>query len=94
MNVISRLKLLLDLQSAVGKLQKALSNYKKDDPMNLSFLQSLKSRTVWVAAAGVAFNIYNTYHNVLPPNMTAIADAAIGLLTVVFRIFPKQGTTL
>lgn len=88
MNVFSRIKLLLELQSALGKFQKAWENFLKDKSMNtLTLGQTLKSKTFWVNIITGAGVVYSNIQGLLPPSANELIAAGLALTNVILKVF-------
>ena len=91
MNIFGRIKLLLELQSGLSKLEKAWNNYRKavDMGTSLSITQVLKSKTVWTAVGGAALNIWQQLQGDpnlhISPEIMSVVNVGILLLTSWFR---------
>lgn len=59
--------------------------------MKLTFLQTLKSRTVWTVIALVLINGIPSVRDLLPEQSIPFIDMVLGILAVYFRALPSQG---
>jgi hypothetical protein len=89
-NIIQQVRLMLRAKAAFDKMNRAYNSGNKI-AMRLSLIQLLRSRTFWTAVGGAAFNAYNVEAKNLDPHFVEMANAAIVILTAIFRAFPKQG---
>ena len=91
MNVFSRIKLLLELQSALGRFQSAWQKFIKDGNVNtLTVGQTLKSKTFWLNLAAFAVAGYQQVQGTLPPQVTSIVSAAVPIITILWKIFSNK----
>lgn len=85
--MLKRIQLLFKLQTILGTLQKT---WKEEKLMGLSIGQLFKSKVAWTAVLAAALNIWQVSENVLPHNVVEIGNAALALLTILFRKNPTQ----
>lgn len=61
--------------------------------MKLSFLDALKSRTVWTTLIGGAIHLLPQVKDLIPAGVLPVVDASLTLLTIIFRMNPKAGAS-
>jgi len=89
MNVIKAFCLWNKYKRPINEAEQVI---KEITSMKLSFLDALKSRTVWTALVGGAVHLLPQVKDLIPPGTLPVVDASLTLLTVLFRMNPKAGT--
>jgi hypothetical protein len=89
MNILSAFRLWQRYKRPINEVQSITQEITQ---MNLSFLQALKSRTVWVTLIGGAIHLFPQVQSLIPPGIQPAIDAGLTLLAILFRMNPKQGT--
>lgn len=86
MNFFSRIKLLLELQAALGRFQTAWQKHNKEIRM-LTLAQTFKSKTFWVNALAAVAAGYQAIEGTLPPAVTGVVAAALPLVNIILKVF-------
>jgi hypothetical protein len=86
MNIIRAFRLWNKYKRPINEAEKIV---KEIASMKLSFLDALKSRTVWTTLIGGAVHLLPQVQAIIPPGVLPIVDASLTLLTIIFRMNPK-----
>lgn len=86
MNIIRAFKLWNKYKKPLGEAEKIA---KEIASMKLSYIDALKSRTVWTTLIGGAVHLLPQVQALIPPGALPIVDASLTLLTIIFRMNPK-----